>query len=184
MATILYLHSLDSKPDKMKIAHLEKLGHKVIAPAIDYRESKHEAASVNHRLLTSLGMVVEGNDVEAVIGNGWGADVASWLGWNYGIPAISFFPDMDFILPPVPVGWVNRNYPHTALGVYRPSVVLAAHHIEKVEDFTNESRLRIGGGTMLRSSSDAEKIPYDEWRIVIDGALERMLASKGDEWVG
>jgi predicted esterase YcpF (UPF0227 family) len=80
---ILYLHELDATPGQEKIAALEKLGHRVVAPTLDYR-----AGAVFEDLLS----VARREFVDALIGVGMGGHVARHLADELQKPALLFNP--------------------------------------------------------------------------------------------
>ncbi len=79
----LYIHGLDSKPNKQKI-NLINIYSKVYFLYIDYNKQKDCFA-----LLSKL---IENKNINCIIGSSFGGMLAYWLGKKYNIPSVLFNP--------------------------------------------------------------------------------------------
>jgi len=88
LASILYLHGLDSAPIAVKTSVLADMGFTVIAPMMHYREEKD--------LYVRLKNIAQHFNVKAIVGSSLGGYTAFWLGQEMGVPVVLLNPALSF----------------------------------------------------------------------------------------
>jgi uncharacterized protein len=88
LASILYLHGLDSAPIAVKTSVFADLGFSTIAPMLHYREETHLYRRVKN--------IAQYFDVKAIVGSSLGGYTAFWLGQDIGVPVVLLNPALSF----------------------------------------------------------------------------------------
>lgn len=88
---ILYIHGLDSQPNKERISHLQALGHRAVALHLDYRNEPST--------YTILSEAIRKESIEYIVGSSFGGFLGFWLGEEFGLPSLLFNPAMHWTAP-------------------------------------------------------------------------------------
>lgn len=105
MKKALYLHGLDSNPNRDKTEFLEKeLGLTVYAPKLNYYGSVGST-----KLFELLSGLVDYEDVDLIIGSSFGGYMGFYLSECYDIPSYLFNPALHSRTIEVPIKIVRNN---------------------------------------------------------------------------
>lgn len=88
LPVVLYLHGLDSSPTPEKTSMIARLGFRVIAPQMHYREEKN--------LYGRVGRLIDYFQPDWIVGSSIGGYMGFWLSRQFDIPAILINPALSF----------------------------------------------------------------------------------------
>jgi predicted esterase YcpF (UPF0227 family) len=88
LPAVLYLHGLDSHPTPEKTAMIARLGFRVIAPQMHYREEQN--------LYDRVCKLIEWFQPDWIVGSSLGGYIGFWLSRQFNIPAILINPALSF----------------------------------------------------------------------------------------
>lgn len=83
---VLYLHGLDSSPNKDRVDILLSSGHEIISPFIDYR---------NENAAEIVSAIIINDNITHIVGHSIGGRLAYHMSTLHGIPALMFNPAFD-----------------------------------------------------------------------------------------
>ena len=96
---ILYLHGLEAVPHPQKMAVLEKRGHEVFAPHIQYKDYKN-----TDEIFVAVEKMAVEYAPEFIVGSSFGGFFGYWLGHSLGAEQLLFNPALCYnsMLMPTP----------------------------------------------------------------------------------
>jgi len=98
---ILFLHGLESKPGCEKVQYLQKLGHSVQSPEMEYRDN---------RSYENLYKLTKYNNYDVIIGSSMGGWFAWNLGKELGVPVLLLNPALHSrTINPIIGDWVGEK---------------------------------------------------------------------------